>query len=57
MNVGDLVYIMIDECIDPNWTGVIVGSFLESGWYEVLCCDGRIIQWPPDQMRKINEKY
>jgi hypothetical protein len=57
MKVGDLVYIMIDECIDPNWTGVIVGNFLESGWYEVLRCDGRIIQWPPEQMRKINEKY
>ena len=56
MKVGDIVHLMIDDAIDPNWFGIIVSDRLENGWYEVLRCDAEVIIWPPDQMRKINEK-
>ena len=56
MKVGDLVYLMVDEAISPYYTGVIVSERLETGWYEVLRCTGGVIMWPPEQMRKINEK-
>ena len=56
MKVGDLIYLMVDEAISPCYTGVIVSERLETGWYKVLRCDGDVIMWPPQAMRKINEK-
>ena len=56
MKIGDLVYLMVDEAISPYYTGVIISEQLETGWYEVLRCTGGVIMWPPNQMRKINEK-
>jgi hypothetical protein len=55
MKAGDLVYLLVDEAICPQFTGIIVSERLETGWYDVLLPDGKVIMWPPQQTRPIEE--
>ena len=53
MKVGDLVYIINSS--RPCIAGIIVNTQSETGWYEVLCEDGKVIMWPSEQMKIVSE--